>query len=572
MRTLLHLTLPMALATLPLLLPSSAAATLNSNLASITNGGGCSPTSFYGAITDQLTLINPEWAPVKNGQTVDSGPIIVHGEVEEMHGDHSGDFPSTHIRADVNHFLRLDPGEEGLLADGNVEEDGRLHTEWEAGVYPSWAWAGPGDRMIAMGRHIFDCGHPGAHDGFCSATTARNCNLDEDCRPPTCTACGATETCAGVQFEYSSELHPPYATAAIRRGRGGIVSTDAGAKPVLSTRADIYVSPDAGGAGDRCILSHLGNPLDQLTVQCWPADKPVATLNKADFHFLLPMPPRPSKGRASWKITPLAPPGGVAPKLRVKRRLHGTAPSLEIIVRLTRKVGGQLPTGLAATIDAGWRNDPTPVTHLRVTAQGLVIRNALQPAAPSVPRTCSTANTPCATTADCPATEQCQGLGGVKTWQGQMSVNGMFQEWSGLATVSSGDVVPQNLVWDLYLRADDQLTLYADARSQECIDKMYARSLAQGLADLGFSKGLACLATEARNPGELHATYAGPNFGAGGSGSMDYETVTTGGTGGHCSLSTGLLCTVSLDFPSGETCNQEGGSMAVRYQIERLPS
>ena len=101
---------------------------------------------------------------------------------------------------------------------------------------------------------------------------------------------------------------------------------------------------------------------------------------------------------------------------------------------------------------------------------------------------------------------------------------------------------------------------------------MYARSLAQGLADLGFSKGLACLATEARNPGELHATYAGPDFGTGGAGTMDFETIATGGTGGHCSLSTGLLCTVSPDCPSGETCNQEGGSMAVRYQIERLPS
>ena len=571
MRTIHQFLVPLALALSPLL-GGRADAILDSGLAAVENGGGCYPTSFYGSVTDQLTLINPEWAPVENGQTVDSVPIIVHGEVEEMHGDTSGDFPSTHVRADVNHFLRLDVGEEDLLADGNVAEDGRLHTEWEGGKYPAWAWAGTGDRMVAMGRHIFDCGHPGAHGGLCSATTGRQCILDADCRPPTCAACAATETCTGVEYEYSSELHPPFATAAIRRGRGGIVTKGANPKAVLATRADVYVSPDGGGAGERCVLSHLANPLDQLTVQCWPADEPVAQLNQADFRFLLPLPARPPKGGASWRITQLPPPGGVAARIHVTRRLHGPTPSLEVIVRLTRKVGGQLPTGLAATIEAGWRNDSTPLTHVRVTTQSLVARNALQPAAPSVPRTCAVADTACATAADCPNGEQCLGLGPVKSWQGQMSVNGMFQEWVGLGTVDSGDVIPQNLTWDVYLRDNDPLQLYADARSQECINKMYGRPLAQGLADLGLTKGLLCLTTEARNPGELHATYAGPDFGAGPSGTMDYETVASGGTGGHCSLSTASLCTLSADCPTGEACNQEGGSMAVRYRIERLPS
>src|SRR5947199_33720 len=108
---------------------------------------------------------------------------------------------------------------------------GLIHTEWEAGAYPAWAWAGTGDRLIALGRWIFDCGHPDATPGTCSVTTARQCILDKDCRPPTCSGCGNMETCVGVHFGFSSELHPPYATAAIRTGRGAVVSSVSGATP-----------------------------------------------------------------------------------------------------------------------------------------------------------------------------------------------------------------------------------------------------------------------------------------------------------------------------------------------------
>src|SRR5262249_4187777 len=119
-------------------------AAVDSDLASATNGGGCHPTGLTPSLLDMLTLIDPEWAPVVAGTTVDSAPVVVHGEVESMHGDTSGDFPSTHLRADVVHVLRLDAADEELLGTGNGDE---FQTEWEAGVDPAWAWAGPGDRM-----------------------------------------------------------------------------------------------------------------------------------------------------------------------------------------------------------------------------------------------------------------------------------------------------------------------------------------------------------------------------------------------------------------------------------------
>jgi hypothetical protein len=207
------------------------AAPINSDLAVAQLGGGCYPTSLHPMLLDMLVLVNPEWAPIVNGMTVASTPITVQGTVEGMHGDTSGDFPATHVRADVNHFVL--PDDPDVLATGN--DDGLLHFEWEAGAYPAWAWAGTGDRIVGVGRHIFDCGHTGAMPGNCSASTSVQCVLDSDCQQPTCSICGSGETCIGTHYGYSAELHPPQATVAIRSGRGGFVSSRPGVRPVTVT-------------------------------------------------------------------------------------------------------------------------------------------------------------------------------------------------------------------------------------------------------------------------------------------------------------------------------------------------
>src|SRR5690349_4456407 len=125
-----------ALAGLLLGIPQADAAPVNSDLAIAALGGGCYPTGIQPALLDMLVLVNPEWAPVLSGAIVDSTPVLIHGTVMGMHGDTSGDFPSTHLRADVNHFIQLDPEDADRLATGN--DDGLIHTEWEAGVYPEF--------------------------------------------------------------------------------------------------------------------------------------------------------------------------------------------------------------------------------------------------------------------------------------------------------------------------------------------------------------------------------------------------------------------------------------------------
>jgi hypothetical protein len=545
-----------------------AAAVLDSDLGSATLGGGCYPTPIQPGLFDMLVLVNPEWAPVVDGMTVDSTPVVIHGDVLDMHGDLSGDFPATHVRADVNVFMALDPADQGTIATGN--DGGEGHLEWEAGVYPAWAWPGPGDRMVAMGRLIFDCGHPGGDPGTCSVSTGQQCVLDTDCRPPVCATCGALETCVGKHFEYGSELHPPQTTAVIRRGRGGLLSKRPSATPVPVTKVDIYASAAGGGAGDRCILTHHASPLDLLSVSCFPLSQPVAPLNAQDFSFDVPLPPRPQHGPIRFrKIVYPAPGGGRSAHMRVRRQML-PEPHLEVTVFLAHPKR-RPPTGFAGTILAGWRHDPTPLVHVRTTVTAAVIQNALQPVVPVAPRTCSVSDTPCATSDDCPSGEECFGAGPVPSWNLQAAVNGEWQELAGLDTVSTGDVVPETLVYDQYLPPDGAVHLVADGAAHECVDTMYGKSLATGLAALGFTKGLACLNSTAHRPGTIDVSYLGPDFGAGPSGTATYDTVSTGGDGGHCSASTSVACLGNADCPTMvETCVPTGGAFALRYRIERL--
>jgi hypothetical protein len=541
---------------------------VDSDLAFALNGGGCYPTGSIGVVTDMLVLIDPEWSPVVNGMVVSSAPVVVRGLIMGGHGDLGGDFPSTHVRSDQNTFVRLDDADAGFYATGNPEE---LALEWEAGAFPDWAWGSPGDHVTALGRWIFDCGHPGASGGHCSVSDDTGCVLDSDCRPPNCPECDPTETCVGVQFGYSSEMHPPYASAVVREGRGGIVSTEPDANGVPATRADVFVSTYGGGAGDACILTHHDNALDLLSTECFPLSQPVATavINSRDFTFDVPLPPQPDGGRPAWRVEERPAPGGVGAALDVQAVLDAPTPKLAVTVRLTQPTDQGLPTGYAATLFAGWDNDPTPLTHVRLTVDAAVIHNALQPVTPSVTKNCSGNQTACSTDADCPSGETCLGAGPIKRWRLQAAVNGEWRELSGLESVDTGDVISQALVFDQYLPADGEIHLIANGVSEECISAYFGKSLASDLVVLGFAKGLLCLATTPKSAGEVDARYAAPDFG-GGSGIMEYETSSTGGEGGTCSATTSQLCLIDADCPALEQCNTTGGAFALRYRIERL--
>lgn len=555
------------------LAPSFAvAAPVDSDLAAAQDGGGCYPTGLHPALFDMLTLVDPEWAPLLNGPVVDSAPVLIHGVVNGMHGDTGGDFPATHLRADVNYFIRLDPEDAGRLATGN--DDGLLHLEWEAGVYPAFAWAGPGDRVVALGRWIFDCGHPNPTPGACSQTLAQACVVDSDCAPPSCPTCASGETCKGTRFGYSSELHPPYATAVIRTGGGAPIPHRHHHRAVPVTRADVYVSGAAGGAGDRCILTHRSNPLALLATECFPLAQPVAELNSQDFVFELPLPPRPHGGKLAVRTEQLPPPGGVPAHLEIIPQIENSKPHLDVRVVLTKRASDPddpLPTGFAGKIWAGWRNDPTALTHVRVTLKEVTIRNALQPATPVSPKMCASSAQPCGTSADCGSGDQCLGVGPVKAWHLQASVNGQWKELSGFDSVNTGDVVPLGVVYDEYLpREDGALHLVLNGAARECISTMYGKSIRTDIRELGLGEGIQCLNSIEHSPGQIDVQYSGPDFGARHDDEAEFDAVSVGGEGGSCSGSPASICVVDPDCPASQTCVQKGGAMLLRYRIERF--
>jgi hypothetical protein len=356
----------------------------------------------------------------------------------------------------------------------------------------------------------------------------------------------------------------------IRRGRGAIVSTRGDAPPIAATRTDIFVSPFGGGAGDRCVLTHLANPLTQLKTNCYPLKEPVAQahLNERDFVVDVPLPPHDGAGHAIWRFESRDTPGGVAPVVDVVPFESAPEPYLHVTVRMTQPTDQGLPTGYAATLFAGWDNDHTPLTHIRVSVESVVIHNPLQPNPPSVPRVCASTRTTCITAADCAPDDSCYGVGPVKRWRLQAAVNGEWRELSALDDIDAGEVIPQSITFDQYLPSDAVLQIVANGDSEDCINSIFGQGLKVSVEQLGFTDGLTCLLSSPHNPGEVNVVYDDANFGSG-PGVAQYESRSSGGEGGTCS-DNGALCLSSSECAEGASCNLSGGAFSLRYRIERL--
>ena len=154
--------------------------------------------------TEDVGGLAPSWAPV-----ADEGPRTVEGILAESRISGT-DFPFRpwHETYDWNFFLRADPQYTYLVGKANsTDDDGTLfELEWETKGVPSWAWAVRGSRLWAVGRWIYDCGHPGPSG-------------------------------------HHTELHPLKAVASFRRdglelpGNAGVTRT---------TRAAVLIGPEGG--------------------------------------------------------------------------------------------------------------------------------------------------------------------------------------------------------------------------------------------------------------------------------------------------------------------------------------
>ncbi len=566
--------------------PAAAPATnIDSNLAvsvfTQANGGGCYPVSVAPGLLDMLTLINPEWASVDVGSHLPplSDPVTVHGTVALAKVNEGGDFPGDHVTDDENTFLTVDAADMGLVSTGNVgpqgTEAGSMEVEWEIGSYPLFAWPGTGDRLTGVGRWIWDCGHPSPNpNGMCSTTTTQACVIDADCAAASaiCPSCVVGETCVNVNFNYHSEVHPPQAAAVTRTGGYGFSKRVSRGR--LSTRTDVWISPDGGGAGDQCVLTHLANSLSILTTECFPFSQPVANVNTSNFAFDIPLPPRPAGPMRPLRVRVYdRTPAGLPQPAVTTTFVDGINPQLHAVVDMTTPIGGVLPSQVGKTIMARWNGDPTPVTRLRVKVTGIEIVNPLKAVTPAVPLThrCSVTTTQDCSTVACPLGQTCLSLGGpTPGWQVWLEVNGTWQQVPGLATVQTPGTIKQNLRYTLSVPTTSTLHLHATGKSLACLEaQLYGQSVARDLALYGLIPGATCLQDMSKDIGQFDLSLGGPDFGSGG-GTMSYVTPSIGGAGGTCSTTTTQLCITNADCPTLETCNVAGGSFKLHYTITKL--
>lgn len=559
------------------------AANIDSNLAvspaTQTGGGGCFPVSISPSLLDMLVLINPEWAAIDVGAHMppQSDPVTVHGTVALAKINEAGDFPGDHVTDDQNTFIAVDAADMGRVSTGNVgpegPEAGQMEVEREIGKYPLFAWAGTGDRLTAVGRWIWDCGHPLQNPaGSCAVTMTQACILDSDCASPTCPTCITGETCMGVNFNYHSEIHPPQMLAVSRTHGYAFSRAVRGGK--RATRTDVWISPDGGGAGDACFLTHLASAFSLLSTECYPLSQPIANVNGSNFAFDIALPPKPpgTTDPPRVKVVDRTPKGLPHPNVTATF-VDGPSPVVHAVVDMTTSIKGKLPSQVGKTIIAGWRNDPTPTTRLRIHVTGIEIMNPLKAVTPTVAlkKRCSVTTSKDCSSTPCPSGETCLALGGpTPGWQVFLEANGDWRALPGLEAVATPGTIPQKVRFDVGVVPGDDLHLHATGKSLACLEaQLYGRSLKQDLALYGLTDGTSCLADMSKDIGALDIILGGPDFGSGG-GSMTYVTSSVGGDGGHCSTTTSQLCVVGADCPGGETCVPTGGSYRLHYTITKL--
>ncbi|TMB04296.1 MAG: hypothetical protein E6J70_04235 [Deltaproteobacteria bacterium] len=551
---------------------SARAAYIDSNLAvspeTQQNGGGCYPQSLRGPITEMLNLINPEWAAIDVDSHLppESEPVTLHGTVALAKINEGGDFPADHVSDDQNTLIDVDSADMALVATGNVgphgEEAGTLEWELEIVKYPFFAWAGVGDRLTTVGRWIWDCGHPDPDPlGSCSIS-AQDCIVDSDCLPG--------ETCVGTVFNYHSEIHPPQAVMVSRTGGGhAFAKRRRGGR--RATRTDVWISPDGGGAGDRCVVTHHDNAFDQTTIDCFPLSEPLANVNASNVAFDIPLPPRPPGSlRPRVKVIDQTPAGLRRPRVTTTF-VDGAPPVVHAVIDMTTPIAGMLPSRVGKTIFARWLNDTTPMARVRVTVTAIEILNPLKPVHPTAAarQRCSSTSTQDCSATPCPAGETCRTFGGpIAGWEIFLEANGHWQPLAALAGVTTPATIPQGLVFDAAVPVTGGTPhLHATGHSLDCRETMYGMSLNRDIQVFGGDVAN-CLEAESHDVGELDVTLPASGFPARRH-PVSYVTQSIGGDGGQCSSTSSQLCLTNADCPSGETCTVTGGSYKLHYTIAR---
>ena len=372
-------------------------------------------------------------------------------------------------------------------------------------------------------------------------------------------------------FNYHSEVHPLQAVAVSRIHGYDDSKESRGGGP--ATRTDVWISPNGGGAGDKCILTHQQDPLLWLAVDCYPLSQATANVNSSDFEFDIPLPPRPPGHGKPPSVTVFdqTPPGLPRPGVTTSF-IDGPSPFVHAAVHMTKPIKGQLPSQIGKTIISRWRDDEAPVTRLKVKVTELEIMNPLKHVTPVIParQLCSATTTQDCSASACPAGETCLTLGGpTPGWRLFLEANGDWKEVIGLENVDTPISLPEDLTFDVGLLEGDRLHFHATGMSLGCLEaQLYGKSLGHDLRLYGLTDGATCLADTNPDIGTFDITYTEPDLGRA-RGSVSYVTQSIGGDGGHCSATTARLCLTNQDC-SGESCVVTGGAFKLHYTITKV--
>jgi len=294
----------------------------------------------------------------------DNSPRTLEGQVLGTHTAGT-DLFGVHDTYDLNIDVQPDPGYDQLLSSRNAAESpGQIHTEWESGNAPLFAWPSVGDHVRETGSEIWDCGHWQEGDRKVPGG---------DFAPGDPLGTAGAEPIGGEEIE----IHP-ISELATWRVNGDFVPGGQ-RRPVHASRLDVAISNQGGKAKavEECALLAPGHPANV-------AGRLVSGLDCSQLQDVT--------GRDyTYVLTPPGPRPSPRSQLRVQQDVryidHGPPPSSvridavgdEAVITvpfsdIARSTGRQ---GFGATWHAWWSDDRTPSHRFRVTLERLVIRNNL---------------------------------------------------------------------------------------------------------------------------------------------------------------------------------------------------
>ena len=295
----------------------------------------------------------------------DNKPVTLEGTTLGTHTAGT-DLFGVHKTYDLNIDVKPDPTFDHLLSTRNTEEKPpQIHTEWEAGLAPLFAWPSVGDRVRETGSEIWDCGHFQG-DG---ARQVPNSDL----LPGDPLGAAGVEKVGGE----SIEVHPMFELATWR-AHGDFVPRQA-STPVHASQLDVAISNQGGlaKAVEECALlapKHPGAVAGRLV-----AGMGCSTLQDVtgrDYVYELRPPGSPPSSRSvlrfqqDLRYVHNGPrPSAVRAKV-VGDRVRVTVPFSHV------RRSSQLQD-LGGTWHAWWSDDPTPTRAFRVTLQSIAINNNL---------------------------------------------------------------------------------------------------------------------------------------------------------------------------------------------------